>query len=100
MLALTEGAAEVIRGLTAAPTAEGVRISAASTDSPIPALQIELASAPQEEDAVVEAEGAQLFLAPAALEMLDDKVLDAGVVGDQVEFSVLTQPEAGEQPPA
>ena len=97
MLALTEGAAEVIKQLTAAPAAEGVRISAASADGAQPALQIELAAAPQEDDAVVEAGGAQLFLEQTALAVLDDKVLDADVEGDKVQFAILEQP-AGEQP--
>lgn len=91
MLALTEGAAEVIRALTGEPAAEGVRISAASMDGDQPAFQIEVAEAPKESDAVVEAAGAQLFLEPTALVMLDDKVLDADVDGDQVRFSIMTQ---------
>jgi Fe-S cluster assembly iron-binding protein IscA len=100
MLALTEGAAEVIKQLTAAPAAEGVRISAASSNGPHAALQIELATGPQEEDAVLEAGGAQLFLEPHALALLDDKVLDAGVEGDEVQFAVLEQPADDEDEPA
>ena len=99
MLALTENAAEVIRRLTEAPTAEGVRISAdpAAAEDPAAALQVELAAAPQEQDQVMEAGGAQLFLEPTALRILEDKVLDAGVEGDEVHFAVFEQPP-GEPP--
>lgn len=98
MLALTEGAAEAIRQLTEVPAAEGVRISAgAAADGAQPGLRIELVAAPEQDDAVVEAGGAQLFLEQEAMQLLDDKVLDAGVEAGQVQFSVLEQ-AAGEGP--
>ncbi len=101
MLMLTRDAADVIRELAEAPGAEGVRISAAaqsSLDSQAPGLQIQLAPAPQADDAVVEAEGAHIFLAPEAAQALDDKVLDADVEGEEVRFAVMeqTQEEPGE----
>jgi hypothetical protein len=46
---------------------------------------------------VVEAEGAQLYVEPTALQLLDDKVLDAAVEDDQIRFAVLAQPERGEE---
>jgi iron-sulfur cluster assembly protein len=93
MLMLTRDAAEVIKGLSEAPGAEGVRISAAaqSVDGQMPGLQIALAPAPQVEDAVVEAEGAHIFLAPEAAQALDGKVLDADVEGEEVRFAVMEQ---------
>ena len=101
MLALTENAAQVIRQLTETPAAEGVRISAgpAAADGDQGGLLIEVVTAPQEDDQVVEAAGAQLFLEETALQILDDKVLDAGVEGEEVHFAVFEQP-SGDEPDA
>ena len=96
MLMLTQDAAEVIRRLSAAPEADGVRISTASQlspDSQGPSFQIELAPAPGVEDTVIEAEGANIFLAPEAAQALDDKVLHADVEGDAVRFAITEQPD-------
>ena len=75
-----------------------MRISAAaqpSLDSQAPALQIQLAPAPQPDDVVVEGEGAHIFLAPEAVPAMDDKVLDADVEGEEVRFAVMEQTQAG-----
>ena len=91
-LMLTPDAAEAIKGLAEVPGAEGVRISpiAQRLDTTEgPGLQIELAAGPEPEDAVVELEGAHIFLAPEAAETMEDKVLDADITGDQVRFAVL-----------
>lgn len=92
-LMLTPDAAEVIKGLAEVPGAEGLRIS--PMDQPLdaegPGLQVELARGPQSQDAVVEVEGARIFLAPVAVETMEDKVLDADIDGDQVRFAVLQQ---------
>ena len=93
MLALTEAAAAAVRALTQEPAAEGVRISAAAMDGDQPAFRIEVAEEPAKADAVVEAAGAQLFLEPTALVMLDDKVLDADVEGGEVQFTIMNQPD-------
>lgn len=99
MLTLTQDAADAIRKLTEAPTAEGVRISTAppAMNGDAAALQIELASQPAADDAVVEAEGAQLYLEATAMQVLDNKVLHADVEEGAVRFAILEQPE-GEQP--
>ncbi len=95
MLALTENAADVIRRLTDAPIADAVRISTAgeTPNGHGPSLQIELVPGPVGNDALVEAEGARIYVDPAAMRMLDDKVLDADVEGEQVRFAVFEQPE-------
>jgi len=99
MLLLTPDAVTVVKKLTEAPDAEGVRISrpSASTDAAGAALQIELAAGPDPTDEVVDAEGAQLFLAPDAIDLMDGKVLDARIEGDEVSFAMFEEPEA---PPA
>lgn len=48
---------------------------------------------PHPQDAVVEAEGAHIFLAPEAAETMDDKVLDADIEGGEVRFALLEQSE-------
>ena len=96
MLMLTPDAAEVIRDLTEAPGAEGVRISTdaeMSLDGGAPSLQIAAAPAPQDEDAVVEADGAHILVAPEAAQSLDGMVLDAEIEGQEVRFAIMEPSE-------
>jgi iron-sulfur cluster assembly protein len=99
MLMLTRDAAEAVKGLAEAPGAEGLRISTVppATDARGPRLQVALAPGPDPQDAVVEAEGARIFLAPDAAPELDDKVLDADIEAGEVRFAVLQQGDTGEQ---
>jgi Fe-S cluster assembly iron-binding protein IscA len=92
MLAVTENAAAVIRDLTgqqAVPDGSGLRITA---DPQVGGLILSLAPQPEEDDQVVDAAGARLFLDPGAAALLDDKALDAAI-GDagEVEFAVSEQ---------
>lgn len=98
MLALTETAADVIRKLTEAPIADGVRISTAgaSLNGHGPNLRIEIVPGPAEHDALVEAAGARIYLEPGAMRVLDHKVLDVDVEGDEVRFAILEQPDEDE----
>jgi len=86
MLVLTEAAAEVVRALTSTPQApegSGLRIAPAAPDPADPgALQVSAAPGPSENDQVIEASGAHLYLEPEAAAYLADKVLDAQVDGD------------------
>lgn len=92
MLTLTDNAAIEIRNLIAMPEVPddgGVRI--ASDDAG--ALTLALAGAPVDGDAVIEEQGARVFLEPAAGELLDDKLLDAGVdPTGNVQFSIGVRP--------
>jgi len=97
---LTPDAAEAIKGLVETPGAEGLRISSMATQSPDtqgPGLEVALSGGPQPQDAVIETEGARLFLAPEAVQVMDDKILDADVEGGEVRFALLEQ---AEEPPA
>ena len=81
MLVLTEAAAEVVKSVTATPQApDGAGIRIASTEpgaeNAVP-LQVTAELAPDENDQVIEAAGARVFLEPQAAAYLDDKVLDA-----------------------
>ncbi|GAA4508750.1 MULTISPECIES: iron-sulfur cluster biosynthesis family protein [Nonomuraea] len=95
MLTLTANAAQAIRNLTAGapePAQGGIRI--ASSDDDASSLTLSLATAPEPADAVVESEGARVYLDPVAATVLDDKSLDAGA-DDQGAVSFLVTERAG-----
>jgi iron-sulfur cluster assembly protein len=83
MLVLTEAAAEVVKSITSnsqAPDGAGLRIASNTPEPGTPAaLQVSATAAPGEDDQVVEAAGARVFVEPQAAIYLDDKVLDAQV---------------------
>jgi iron-sulfur cluster assembly protein len=87
MLVLTEAAAKVVKSVTSATSSQasqatGLRISSsAPTPDDASTLQVEAVSGPGENDQVLEAAGALLFVEPQAAGFLDDKVLDAQVDG-------------------
>ena len=92
MLTMTESAVTEIRNLTdlpQAPEGSGVRIAADPTAG---ALTLSLAATPAEDDTVLDADGARLFLDSSATTMLDDKTLDA--VKDpsgEIQFAIAEQ---------
>jgi len=90
MISITDDAAELIRALMDSG-AGGLRISTgpATGNGHGPALVLDLAPEPRNEDQVVNADGAQVFVDPAVAPSLDGKVLDAHVEGEQLEFAVL-----------
>jgi iron-sulfur cluster assembly protein len=81
MLVLTEAAAEVVKSVTSTPHAPGgtgLRIVSSAPEPEDPAtLQLTAAAGPGENDQVIEAAGARVFVEPQAAAYLDDKVLDA-----------------------
>ena len=83
MLVLTEAAAEAVKALTATtqlPAGSGLRIASSTAEPEAPeALQVSAAPGPSENDLVLEAAGAHLYLEPKAAAYLEDKVLDAEV---------------------
>ena len=83
MLVLTEAAAEVVKAITSTPQAPegaGLRIASSAEEPGDPgALQVSAAPGPGENDQVVEAGGAHVYLEPQAAAFLEDKVLDAQV---------------------
>ena len=97
MLAMTDTAAEAIRGIVAAPgvpDGAGLRITQAipGPDHAPGALEVTIAELPQDADQVVDEEGARVFLDPAVIEQLDDKLLDAQLDGTRVGFLLTEQP--------
>jgi len=96
MLAVSEEAASAIGSILAAqdlPDEAGLRVSTdaieADGEAPQTALRLEIAPAPAAGDQVLEE--APVFVESEAAELLDDKVLDAEVRGDQIQFSVKAQ---------
>jgi Fe-S cluster assembly iron-binding protein IscA len=101
VLTITEQAEEALGAVVAAenaPEGAGIRISQGVAPNGQPAMGLALAEAPQPGDAVVEDASVPVFLASEVAELLDDKVLDAQVDGDQIAFRIGEQPEPGEQP--
>lgn len=91
MLTLTENAAAVIRNIEGRedlPMGTGMRIAA----NPEGGLDLELRSAPEDGDQILDDGGARLFLEPDAALMLDDKALDASVDPEgSIRFAVTEQ---------
>jgi iron-sulfur cluster assembly protein len=91
VLTLTDNAATQIRQLIdqpEVPTDGGVRI-ASNADG---ALTLALAGAPVDGDAVVENDGARVFVEEHAGEVLADKALDAGLDAEgTVQFAIVAQ---------
>lgn len=102
MLTITPTAAEAIEIVVGAneeiSDGGGVRIAHQPPgDDGQVHLALTLVEAPEPGDQVVEEDNASVFLTPEAATLLDDKVLDAVVEGEQVGFQVLEQ---GQEPPS
>jgi iron-sulfur cluster assembly protein len=86
MLVLTEAAAEVVKSVISTAQARdgaGLRIASSTEEPESPgALNVTAAPGPGENDQVIEAAGARVFLEPQAAAYLEDKVLDAQVDED------------------
>jgi len=59
--------------------------------SPGPSLAVSVTEAPQPDDQIIEGEQVAVCVEPSAAVMLDDKELDATLVGDQVNFNIAEQ---------
>ena len=99
MLAISPSASEAIKGLVAAsdlPPDGGVRISS-HTEGP-GTFELSLAPEAGEADAVVEEQGAIVFLDDEIAPLLDDKTLDAHTQGDRVIFTFVGGEENSGKP--
>jgi iron-sulfur cluster assembly protein len=99
VLAISEDAATAIRGIVRAPgvpEGAGLRITReVTTDeggAPRTDLRLSVVPRPEEGDEVLEEE--RIFVDRDAAELLDDKLLDADFVGDDVRFTLDFQAEA------
>ncbi|MWV49621.1 hypothetical protein GRS96_10085 [Rathayibacter sp. VKM Ac-2803] len=93
MLTLTDSASSIVTTITSqteVPAEGGLRISGDDLDARN--LAVTVAAAPETTDAVVEQDGARVFLDVVASAALDDKVLDAQVdESGSVSFGVAPQ---------
>lgn len=91
MLTLTENASTVVKGIAEQiPEASGLRITAG--DEQPASFDVAPAANAEPGDAVIEQEGATVFLDGNAADELDDKVLDASVDQEgRVEFALAPQ---------
>jgi Fe-S cluster assembly iron-binding protein IscA len=96
MLVLTEAAAEVVKSITdtpQAPDGTGLRITQSGPEPGANTLGLAAAAEPGDDDQVVEASGARVFMDSQAAVYLDDKVLDAEVDPQgNVHFTLGAQP--------
>jgi iron-sulfur cluster assembly protein len=93
VLTITPEASQAIRGILAAsdaPDGSMFRISPQGQDgtTPGPSLAVSVTDAPAPDDQIVPGEEIEVCVEPSAALLLDDKELDATVVGDQVNFSI------------
>ena len=91
MLTVTENAATVIKGLltsTDEPERAGLRIGAKGDDDH---LAVEIAPEPEAGDAVIEDNGARVFLDEIATPQLSARELDALITGESVQFLLRDQ---------
>jgi Fe-S cluster assembly iron-binding protein IscA len=92
MLAVTSSAAEAIRTITSAiPQAAGIRLAPVpgppvNGSGPETLLEAQPAPAPDAADEVLHEDGASVFIEPALVPHLDDKVLDVEMDGAQATF--------------
>lgn len=99
MLAITDNAADAIRGIVAAPEVPdgaGLRIASQPDASRPGTLEVSVAAVPAENDQVLDQEGARVFVEATAAQLLDDKLLDAQVDGNRVGFTISDQTDAEE----
>jgi Fe-S cluster assembly iron-binding protein IscA len=94
LLTITENAEQALDAVAAAenvPEGAGVRISQGVGANGQPAVGIALVAAPEPGDAVVEDANVPVFVAAEVQDLLDDKVLDAELQGEQIAFSISVQ---------
>jgi Fe-S cluster assembly iron-binding protein IscA len=94
VLTITPDAEQALDAVVAsetAPEGAGLRISQGVGADGQPAIGLSVAPAPEAGDEVVEEAKVPVFLAPDVVPLLDDKVLDARVDGDQVTFRIAEQ---------
>ena len=92
MLTITPEASQAIRGIldaSEAPDGSMFRIAPPEEGTaPGPGLMLSVIDSPPPGDEIVEGEEVSVSIEPSAAALLDDKQLDASVVGEEVNFSI------------
>jgi iron-sulfur cluster assembly protein len=95
MLTMTPTAAQAVQylvnGMDVDEKTGGLRIASGEMTAMGPSLELSLVNGPETTDREVERGGARVFVEPLVTEILDDKVLDAQLDGDQVHFVLAEQ---------
>jgi iron-sulfur cluster assembly protein len=98
MLAMTQQAAEVVESIVDRPEVPETavlrittQVSESNGSGPHRDLQLELVSAPPEDDVIVE--DLPISVEPEAAGFLDDKVLDAEIDAEGVHFRLYGRPD-------
>jgi iron-sulfur cluster assembly protein len=95
VLTLTSNAAEAVKRIAEAsselPKESGLRIEAQPTEEGQVSFGLAMVESPDANDQVIEEAGARVYVEPEAALILEDKVLDATVVADRVQFSLSDQ---------
>jgi iron-sulfur cluster assembly protein len=96
MLALTDNAVEAVEEILSSsdqvPELGGLRLVAEPAGGRMN-FQLSVVALPAEDDEVIEAQGARVFLDPEAASLLGDKILDASIESNQVAFTIADQDE-------
>lgn len=79
MLILTPTAVEAVRDITSAKGAPGDAGLRITTPDDAESFQLAVADGPSDDDEVLTAEGARVFMDRRSAEFFDDKILDAGL---------------------
>jgi iron-sulfur cluster assembly protein len=91
MLALTDNAVEAVKRIVAsdeaAPGTAGLRMVAEPAGAET-RFELRVVPLPAEDDQVIDAAGARVFLEPEAASLLDDKILDVEVEEDRIGFMI------------
>jgi Fe-S cluster assembly iron-binding protein IscA len=100
VLTISPDASHAIRGIldaSDAPDGSMFRIAPQGEDGtgPGPSLSVSIIESAPPEDQIVHGEDIEVCVEPTAAVMLDDKQLDATVVGEQINFSIGEQAEQG-----
>jgi iron-sulfur cluster assembly protein len=95
VLTLTSNAAEALKTIAEAspelPSESGLRIQAEPTEEGRVSLGLTMVASPDVDDQVIEEAGARVFVEPETAAILEDKILDATVAGDRVQFTLSEQ---------
>jgi iron-sulfur cluster assembly protein len=96
LLALTDSAVQAVKRIVSSsdevPETSGLRMVAVQIGMET-SVQFSVVPLPDEDDKVIEEQGARVFLEPEAASLLDDKVLDASVKQDKIAFALADQLE-------
>lgn len=100
MLTITPQAADAIREVLASQSAPEGSIFRISPQPGQSDLVVSIVDAPRPDDQIVQGNEVEICVERSAAEILDDKELNATIVGSEVHFSIGEQTGPGGEPPS